>query len=188
MKLIKKCILVLILIEAAIIGVSFCLNTIALTKPLIEYRSLKNAGVKIPIRDYVVRDDDKLEFDIYKDDISIVDYIWSWLWGKNFGYYMNGVDPWEKTVQCPYVGEKQKLPGSSIRKVGDGKYHVTLVLSQTLISAIIEKQCAVSPRPRKAPSADNNSRHKEYSKTSNTLFPTIYNETVFHFSQSQNSL
>ena len=187
MKLFKKCILILILIETAIIGVSFCLNTIAQTQPLIEYRSLKNAGVKIPIRDYNLRDD-KLEFDIYKDDISVVNYIWSWLWGKNFGYYMNGVDPKKKSLQCPYVGEKQKLPGSSIRKVGDGKYHVTLVLSQTLISAIIEKQCAVSPRPRKAPSAENNSRYKENSKTNNTLFPTIYNVSVLHFGQTQNSL
>jgi hypothetical protein len=165
----------LILIEAAAFGICFTFNTVAQTKSLIEYQLLKSAGVKIPIREFNIKDGDTLEFDLYKKDISIKDYIWSWLWGKNFGYYMNGVDPDNVTIKCPYVGEKQKHRGSSIRKIEDGKYHVILVLSQSLITAIVENQCAISPRPRKAPNANSNKSGR--GKTDGLLFPTIYNLT-----------
>lgn len=185
LKRIKKGLLVLVLIE--VIGITFCFNTIAQTKSLIEYQPLKKAGVKIPIREFNIKDGNTLEFDLYKRDVSIKDYIWSWLWGKDFGYYMNGIDPDNMTVQCPYVGEKQKHRGSSIREIGDGKYHVVLVLSESLITAIIENQCAVSPRPRKAPDA-NKSRYNDHGKADALLFPTIYNLTLYRSNKFHNSL
>ena len=163
----------IIVIMLLLISVHFSNDTNAQTRPSIEYRSLKHAGVKIPIRDYVIQDDNKLEFDIYREDISLIDYVWSWLWGKNFGYYMTGVDPKNKSLQCPFIGEKQKLPGSKIQKVGDGKYHVRLILSRPLIAAVIANQCAVSPKPRKAPEAGNNNSRDNKNKNSGIILSPI---------------
>lgn len=171
----KKSILILIVTFTAAFWFSFSFNTTAQTKPTIEFHPLNKAGVKIPVRNYEIINGDTLEFDLYREDISFMDYVWSWLWGKNFGFYMSGLDTSDTDIKCPYIEEKQKQAGSAIQKIGDGKYHVKLVLSKYIVDAIIENQCAVSPRPRKAPDAgDNYQRYKHKGETSDVLFPTIH--------------
>jgi hypothetical protein len=139
----------------------------------IDYRPLKKSGVKIPINEYKRKDNKTLKFNINRKDISIKDYIWSWLWRKKFGFYMNGVNPRNKNKKCPYITDKEKLPGSKIEKIGDGKHLVTLVVPPHLIDAIIENRCAVSPKPRKAPDPGDRS-DKKSKKPAAKLFPTVY--------------
>ena len=168
----KNIVLTLIFLVNSIFGFYFGFNGFAQATSSINYKPLKRTGVKILIRDYERKDDNTFEFELYREDVSIKDYIWSVIWRKNFGFYMEGVDLTNKDLNCPYVGEDEKLPGSDIKDIGSGKHHVTLVLPPTLIDAIIENRCAVSPKPRKAPDANKN-KVKKSSKSINTLFPTI---------------
>jgi len=154
-------------------GFYFGFNGFAQAISTINYKSLKKTGVKILIRDYKRKNDNTFEFELYRGDVSIKDYIWSVIWGKNFGFYMDGVDPKDQNVHCPYLGENEKRPGSDIKEISSGKHHVTLVLPPPLIDAIIENRCAVSPKPRKAPDANKN-KVKKSSKSNTTLFPSIY--------------
>jgi len=166
----KNIVLTLIFLVNSIFGFYFGFNGFAQATSSINYKPLKKTGVKILIRDYEIKNDNTFEFELYREDVSIMDYIWSVIWGKNFGFYMEGVDPTNKDLNCPYVGEDEKLPGSDIKDIGSGKHHVILVLSPPLIDAIIEYRCAVSPKPRKAPDYKAN----KTKKSNSTLFPTIH--------------
>ncbi len=154
-------------------GLYFSFNSFAQATSAINYKPIKKTGVKILIRDYEIKNDDTFEFELYKRDVSIKDYIWSVIWGKEFGFYLKEVDPSDKNKLCPYVGEEDKRSGSEIKSIGNGKHQVTLVLTPPLIDAILENGCAVSPKPRKAPDANEN-KVKKSSKSNTTLFPTIY--------------
>lgn len=159
-----------ILLYCAVLVLGFAVPHHAGASSSIDYMLLKKSGVKILIREYDIKSDNTFEFDLYREDVSIKDYVWSLIWGKNFGFYMDGVNPNNKDIKCPYVGEDEKRPGSDIKDIGNGKHHVTLVLPPPLIDAIIKNRCAVSPKPRKAPDTD--SKKKEGS--SQTVFPAIY--------------
>ena len=99
------------------------------------------------------------------------DYIWSIIWGKNFGFYLDVVNPKYRNLNCPYIGEKEQLPCSDIKEITSERHKITLVLDQELIDAIIENRCAVSPKPRRAPDYKrNNSKPSKHS-----IFPTINN-------------
>ena len=136
----------------------------------VEYKKFKKAGVKIPIRDYEREESNMLKFEINKKDVSITDYIWSIIWGKDFGYYMEGANLEDKNKVCPFVGEETKLPGSKIESIGNGIHRVTMVLPPDVIDSIITNRCAVSPKPRKSPKVG---EIKKPEKTSKELFPTV---------------
>ena len=135
----------------------------------IEYKLFKKAGVKIPIRDLSI-DENVVVFEIYRKDISLKDYIWSSIWSKDFGYYMLDADMKSKDKECPFISKKDKLPGSKIEDIGNGKHKVTLVLYQDVIDAVIQNKCAVSPKPKKSPKL---SDVVETEKETKELFPTI---------------
>jgi len=137
----------------------------------INYKPLKNTGVKILIRGYRLKDENKFEFDLHKEDISMKDYVWSIIWGKNFGYYLDGVNPKNKNLNCPYISEEEQLPGSDIKEISSEMHQVTLVLNQELIEAIVLNRCAVSPKPRRAPDYERNNS----TPSSHSIFPTINN-------------
>ena len=164
--------LVLLILSSYIfIGISIAANV--KTDISIEYRPLKKSGVKIPIREYERKDANTLEFKINRDDISIKDYIWSWLWGKKFGFYMDGINPRNDSQKCPYITDNLRLPGSKIEKIEAQKHQVTLVVVPQLVDAIIKNRCAISPKPRKAPNP-NDKTDKKNSKKTKKLFPTVY--------------
>lgn len=161
---------VFILVTSFVFALNYIFPDDVLSSSSIDYKPLNKSGVKILIREYQRRNDDTFEFDIYRKDISIKDYIWSLIWGKNFGFYMEGINTGNKNLLCPYVGEDDKRSGSEIKDIGNGKHHVTLVLPPTLIDAIISNRCAVSPKPRKAPKV----KSKPEDESKKALFPTVY--------------
>ena len=147
------------------------LPSIAEIESPINYRPLKKTGVKILIEEFEVTNDNTFEFELSREDVSTKDYIWSVLWKKDFGFYLTGVDPMDKEISCPYVGEEEKQSGSDIKEIADGRHHITLVLTRQLIDAIIENGCAVSPKPRKTPKAAKNTQ--KVSK--DNIFTVVYN-------------
>lgn len=136
----------------------------------VEYKKFKKVGVTIPIRNYEREESNMLIIEINKKDVSIINYIWSSIWGKDFGYYMEGANLEDKNKVCPFVGEETKLPGSKIESIGNGKHRVTMVLPPDVIDSIITNRCAISPKPRKSPKV---SEIKKPEKTSRELFPTV---------------
>ena len=75
-----------------------------------------------------------------------------------------------KTKNALLSVKKNKLPGSKIEDIGDGKHKVTLVLHQGVIDAVLQNKCAVSPKPKKSPKL---SDVVETEKETKELFPTI---------------
>ncbi|MGI9535198.1 MAG: hypothetical protein ACR2NW_09630 [Thermodesulfobacteriota bacterium] len=150
--------------------ISTVISASALEKTSIEFKLFRKAGVKIPIRDFEREESNILKFEIYKNDVSTKDYIWSSIWGKDFGYFMDGANLENKNKECPFVGEETKLPGSKIENIGDGKHLVTMVLPPEVIDSIITNKCAVSPKPRKSPKVD---KIQQPEKTTEELFPIV---------------
>lgn len=169
----KKTALALVFGITATVGIGFAFNDVAQAAPDIEYKKLKKAGVKIPIREHKRIDDNTLTFKIYRNEVSKWNYVWSVIRGKDFGFYMDGVNPKDKNKKCPYIAEDADLPGTDIKETAKGEHTVTLRLEKPLMDSLLAEKCAVSIKPRKAPDADDFEDDKDPPKNP-ILFPTIY--------------
>lgn len=168
----KKTALALIFGITATAGMGIAFNGAAQAETDIRYKKLKKAGVKIPIREHKRINDNTLTFKIYREDVNKWDYVWSVIRGKDFGFYMDGINPKDKKQLCPYIGEKDDLPGTDIADTDQDEYIVTLILEKPLIDRLIEVGCAVSAKPRRAPDPDNNNKGGEQSNP--FLFPMTH--------------
>ena len=112
----------------------------------VRHERLKKAGVLIPISNPQRLPDGKLQFDVYAQGINKWDYVWSKMWNKDFGYYLEGTSK-DKNRDCPYFEKRDKTYFRNDTIKDMSHYKVTLGMQENLVNEMIAAQCAISPKP-----------------------------------------
>lgn len=112
----------------------------------IRHEKLKNAGVLIPITNPQRLPDGNIQFEVHAKNVSKRDYMWSKLWGKDFGYYVEGTGT-DGDRACPYFEARDKTSFRSEPLEDSQHLRFTLGMAGSLIDELVESQCALSPPP-----------------------------------------
>lgn len=122
-----------------------------------NHETLGKTGVLIPITNPRKLNNGHLQFDVHATGINKLHYAWSKLWGKDFGYYLEGTST-DENRQCPYFKKQDMTYFDKETVEALSHYRITLGLPKHMLNDLTEAECAISrdPGDKIAPNLNSN--------------------------------